>query len=135
MSSKKALREINGFLQQFEELKKLAEQIEELGSIENVIAARQRELAEIDGRLAAKLHIAETDAQRHPDTAREMADATAANARDNAAAVIREAEARAIEMLQHAIGAAREGAEADVAAMKAEAATEAQRLVADAATD
>src|SRR5690242_796978 len=105
--SKRAVAEVSAFLKGFRNFLELEKQLEEAGSIENLIAARQRDLAALEAKVAGiSGQLAEADAQ----AAQHLADA-----RDRAESLINAANVKAAEAqaVQRAAEAAAASARAD----------------------
>lgn len=119
MSSKKALKEATDFLKQFKGILELQEQIEEAGSIENLIAARKRELQDLNAKVSGITgKLAEADAEAAKRVANGAAEAN--DLRVNAGTVVTAANTLKAEAAK-VMAAARAAAEKMVADAKAEA--------------
>lgn len=118
MTAKKALKEATDFLKQFKGILDLHEQIEEAGSIENLIAARKRELQDLNAKvsgISGKLAEADAEARKRVSDG----EAEANDLRANAGTVVTAANALKAEA-DKVMAAAKAVAEKMVADAKAE---------------
>lgn len=128
-TSKKALRSVKAFLQPLQAVIDLEDEIEQAGSLENLIAERRRALADLDtqvGQLGAKLAEAEVERVQWIESGKVEAAAVLTKAEGRTPGIVDEAKAQAAAASATIMAAAKAEADAIIAGGR----DEAQRIVA-----